>query len=580
MSNQAVSTHAPSFDLSDRPPRPLAEKGRQIGRPGWQNQGSAPISGKNCFSHRVESFSLGAFPFLTKPTPCSPPNQKQPHPQGRPTPENSAGPNRESRRGVGVFSCGHASDGETSAGGNPDHASSPRRLGAGETSAARSDSLAPPWMGHGATARRSFRPRARNNSFTKAFAEARTNSDGTDVWEGSGTRVTATETGTTQPLDSTNRVPAGVVAPTPLRPVVGVAGVPVASRTDTTTPPLPFAVTNTTAAGTTPGSPGAGAAAACTLLALLMTAGAKGGAEGDVSQAVTAAPTSCLGTGTSTGTTGNPRKRPFGTCVSGVQPGPDTDAAVDTASAPRLKKTKTKTAASKFVPAPQRAAHHDTDTNEPYHGPDIVPNTVMYNAASCAAAKRRLLPSRGGGTQKVHRPWTPLEVEALVEGVSHYGRGQWADIKSLTKLGVNKALELRSAVDLKDKWRNILRIAMLPVLYKRREAAEVPFGTLQRVREIAAAKHPQPGGCGNAGAGAAAASDTDCDSANPVSQPTLTKGQRRSKHHSPWTLGESEGTYCVSQIPPTVCHTILTLSFIYRKPWWTACLGAAGVGGP
>jgi|TARA_B110000977_G_scaffold152553_1_gene193725 hypothetical protein len=263
-----------------------------------------------------------------------------------------------------------------------------------------------------------------------------------------------------------------------------------------------------------------------------------------------------------------------------VQPGPDTDAAVDTASAPRLKKTKTKTAASKFVPAPQRAAHHDTDTNEPYHGPDIVPNTVMYNAASCAAAKRRLLPSRGGGTQKVHRPWTPLEVEALVEGVSHYGRGQWADIKSLTKLGVNKALELRSAVDLKDKWRNILRIAMLPVLYKRREAAEVPFGTLQRVREIAAAKHPQPGGCGNAGAGAAAASDADCDSANPVSQPTLTKGQRRSKHHSPWTLGESEGTYCVSQIPPTVCHTILTLSFIYRKPWWTACLGAAGVDGP
>jgi hypothetical protein len=35
---------------------------------------------------------------------------------------------------------------------------------------------------------------------------------------------------------------------------------------------------------------------------------------------------------------------------------------------------------------------------------------------------------------------------------------------------VSEALESRSAVDLKDKWRNLLRIAMLPVLYKRREA--------------------------------------------------------------------------------------------------------------
>ena len=63
-----------------------------------------------------------------------------------------------------------------------------------------------------------------------------------------------------------------------------------------------------------------------------------------------------------------------------------------------------------------------------------------------------------------------------MEGVAHYGRGQWADIKSLNANGVAAALASRSAVDLKDKWRNLLRIAMLPVLYKRREATEVPRG--------------------------------------------------------------------------------------------------------
>jgi hypothetical protein len=45
-----------------------------------------------------------------------------------------------------------------------------------------------------------------------------------------------------------------------------------------------------------------------------------------------------------------------------------------------------------------------------------------------------------------------------VEGVAKCGGGKWADIK---KLGF-PAIEHRTAVDLKDKWRNLLRIAMLP----------------------------------------------------------------------------------------------------------------------
>lgn len=50
------------------------------------------------------------------------------------------------------------------------------------------------------------------------------------------------------------------------------------------------------------------------------------------------------------------------------------------------------------------------------------------------------------------------ETEALVAGVEACGNGKWADIK---KLGF-RAIDGRSAVDLKDKWRNLLRVALMP----------------------------------------------------------------------------------------------------------------------
>lgn len=52
---------------------------------------------------------------------------------------------------------------------------------------------------------------------------------------------------------------------------------------------------------------------------------------------------------------------------------------------------------------------------------------------------------------------TVEETEALVHGVESCGGGKWADIK---KLGL-RAIEKRSAVDLKDKWRN-LQASSLP----------------------------------------------------------------------------------------------------------------------
>jgi hypothetical protein len=72
-----------------------------------------------------------------------------------------------------------------------------------------------------------------------------------------------------------------------------------------------------------------------------------------------------------------------------------------------------------------------------------------YSKKGSSSAERR---------SKHHNPWSQQEAEALVEGVAVCGGGKWADIK---KLGY-PAISNRSAVDLKDKWRNLLRIALLP----------------------------------------------------------------------------------------------------------------------
>ena len=45
-----------------------------------------------------------------------------------------------------------------------------------------------------------------------------------------------------------------------------------------------------------------------------------------------------------------------------------------------------------------------------------------------------------------------------MHGVRQCGGGKWADIK---KMGLS-AIAQRSAVDLKDKWRNLVRVAVLP----------------------------------------------------------------------------------------------------------------------
>lgn len=85
----------------------------------------------------------------------------------------------------------------------------------------------------------------------------------------------------------------------------------------------------------------------------------------------------------------------------------------------------------------------------------------MSNAPNPAVGSNKRDNGKCGGNvpNTVYRFWSLAETEQLIEGVARCGGGKWAEIKKLSF----PAIESRSAVDLKDKWRNLMRIAMLPV---------------------------------------------------------------------------------------------------------------------
>ncbi|KAL0429927.1 UNVERIFIED_CONTAM: hypothetical protein Sradi_0618700 [Sesamum radiatum] len=106
--------------------------------------------------------------------------------------------------------------------------------------------------------------------------------------------------------------------------------------------------------------------------------------------------------------------------------------------------------------------------------------------------------ANGGMRRKHHRPWTLSEVVKLVDGVAKYGAGRWSEIKRLAFASYS----YRTSVDLKDKWRNLLRasLAELPTgngMHGSRKQASVPIPApiLSRVRELAEIQtHVTPSG--------------------------------------------------------------------------------------
>ncbi|XWS16183.1 hypothetical protein CRYUN_Cryun34aG0063100 [Craigia yunnanensis] len=98
-----------------------------------------------------------------------------------------------------------------------------------------------------------------------------------------------------------------------------------------------------------------------------------------------------------------------------------------------------------------------------------------------------VLTAKGGTRRKHHRAWTLSEVMKLVEGVSKYGAGRWCEIRRLAFASYS----YRTSVDLKDKWRNLLKasFAQTPVdkgvNSRKHPSIPIPAPILLRVRELA-----------------------------------------------------------------------------------------------
>ncbi|XP_021288971.1 uncharacterized protein LOC110420115 isoform X3 [Herrania umbratica] len=96
--------------------------------------------------------------------------------------------------------------------------------------------------------------------------------------------------------------------------------------------------------------------------------------------------------------------------------------------------------------------------------------------------------------RKHQRMWTLAEVIKLVDGIAQYGVGRWTDIKRL--LFASSAY--RTPVDLRDKWRNLLRSSSA-LKHNRREVDNdlkhavrpLPKPVVRRIRELATI-HPYP----------------------------------------------------------------------------------------
>ncbi|KAH9620104.1 hypothetical protein KSS87_009886 [Heliosperma pusillum] len=95
--------------------------------------------------------------------------------------------------------------------------------------------------------------------------------------------------------------------------------------------------------------------------------------------------------------------------------------------------------------------------------------------------------AKGGMRRKHHRAWTLAEVMKLVDGVSRFGPGRWSEIKRLSF----SSYSYRTAVDLKDKWRNLLKASSsnLPAEKGMNPRAKapipIPAPILVKVRELA-----------------------------------------------------------------------------------------------
>ncbi|MQM12109.1 hypothetical protein Taro_045023, partial [Colocasia esculenta] len=135
------------------------------------------------------------------------------------------------------------------------------------------------------------------------------------------------------------------------------------------------------------------------------------------------------------------------------------------------------------------------------HGHNSIEHKTVYGSILSESADEdgilgspRTRSDKCGARRKHHRLWTLTEVTKLIEGVSRYGVGRWTDIKRL----LFSSSAYRTSVDLKDKWRNLLRASGAHVhgkkdfeTRKKHLPGQVPQSVLRRVRDLAII-HPYP----------------------------------------------------------------------------------------
>lgn len=85
--------------------------------------------------------------------------------------------------------------------------------------------------------------------------------------------------------------------------------------------------------------------------------------------------------------------------------------------------------------------------------------------------------------RKRNNMWTPEETAALVDGVARHGVSKWAEIKREN----HPELRHRTAVDLKDRWRNLVRMVRTGRHRGERDRALTPE-LLTQVRQVLAAE--------------------------------------------------------------------------------------------
>ncbi|KAL8214470.1 hypothetical protein R6Q57_003919 [Mikania cordata] len=129
------------------------------------------------------------------------------------------------------------------------------------------------------------------------------------------------------------------------------------------------------------------------------------------------------------------------------------------------------------------------------NSPAKIANRVENYLSESEDDSEMMMKSMSSGNQrKLHRVWTVSEVKKLIDGVAHFGVGKWTHIK---KLLFSSSVH-RTPVDLKDKWRNLLK-ASHAIMGSRIEDDQkrsqpwrpLPKSILCRVRELASV-YPYP----------------------------------------------------------------------------------------